>query len=43
MVTADAATLGASVEVDMAGEVRSATVVPKPFYDPKKSITAGTA
>jgi len=43
MVTADAATLGASVEVDMAGEIRSATIVPKPFYDPKKSITAGTA
>jgi glycine cleavage system aminomethyltransferase T len=43
MVTVDAAALGALLEVDIAGEIRTATVVPKPFYDPKKSITAGTA
>jgi aminomethyltransferase len=43
MVTVDAAALGALLEVDIAGEIRTATVVPKPFYDPKKSITSGTA
>ena len=29
-------------DVQLAGETRSGIIVPKPFYDPKKQITAGS-
>ena len=29
-------------DVQLAGETRSGAIVPKPFYDPKKQITAGS-
>jgi glycine cleavage system aminomethyltransferase T len=33
--------MGTACSIELAGETRSATIVPKPFYDPKKQITAG--
>ncbi len=41
MISIDHADVGTACEVHIAGEARTATVVPKPFYDPKKRITAG--
>ena len=32
------ADIGQTLTVDIAGELRTATVVPKPFFDPKKSL-----
>ena len=32
---------GTACTVQLTGETRSGTIVPKPFYDPKKQITAG--
>lgn len=40
MVSVTAAELGTELTVAMPGGVRLATVVEKPFYDPKKKITA---
>ena len=33
--------VGTTCTVQLTGETRSGTIVPKPFYDPKKQITAG--
>jgi len=33
---------GTACTVQLTGETRSGTIVPKPFYDPKKQITAGS-
>lgn len=41
MVSIDSAEMGTVCMVEMPGEARAATVVPKPFYDPKKRITSG--
>jgi len=41
MVATPQAKIGTALEVDVAGQMRSATVVPKPFYDPKKSLASG--
>jgi len=38
MVHVDHGAIGTHVEVDMPGGVRSARVVPKPFYDPGKNL-----
>ncbi len=40
MVGADHAADGTQLKVEMMGATRSATVVPKPFFDPKKAIAA---
>ena len=34
--------VGTACTVQLTGETRSGTIVPKPFYDPKKQITAGS-
>ena len=34
--------VGATCDVQLAGETRNGAIVPKPFYDPKKQITAGS-
>ena len=34
--------VGTNCDVQLPGETRSGTIVPKPFYDPKKQITAGS-
>ncbi len=39
MVSADAATVGTALEVELPGGNAQAMVIDKPFYDPKKSIT----
>ena len=39
MVTTEFAELGTQVEVMMPGGIQMATVVERPFYDPKKQIT----
>ena len=41
MISTDSAEIGTTCTVEMPGEKRSATVVPKPFYDPKKRISSG--
>jgi glycine cleavage system aminomethyltransferase T len=33
---------GTTCDIQLPGEMRSGTIVPKPFYDPKKEITAGS-
>ena len=43
MVDVTAAELGCKLSVETSTETRGATVVEKPFYDPKKKITAGAA
>ena len=42
MVASAHSAVGATCDVQLAGETRSGTIVPKPFYDPKKQITAGS-
>ena len=41
MVTSAHSAVGTTCAVQLTGETRSGTIVPKPFYDPKKQITAG--
>lgn len=41
MISTDSAEVGTKFIVEMSGERRSATIVPNPFYDPKKRITSG--
>lgn len=41
MISTDSAEVGTKFIVEMSDERRSATIVPKPFYDPKKRITSG--
>ena len=43
MVDVTAAELGCKLSVETSTETRHATVVEKPFYDPKKKITTGAA
>ena len=42
MVTIGHSAVGNTCTVQLTGETRSGTIVPKPFYDPKKQITAGS-
>lgn len=42
MVARQYAEIGTRATIDMRGESRNCEVVPKPFYDPKKSIAAAT-
>ena len=42
MVAREYAEIGTRAVVDLGGESRNCEVVPKPFYDPKKSIASGT-
>jgi len=42
MVTSAHSAVGTTCTVQLTGETRSGTIVPKPFYDPKKQITAGS-
>ena len=41
MVAIGHSAVGTACTVQLTGETRSGTIVPKPFYDPKKQITAG--
>jgi len=41
MVASAHSAVGTNFDVQLPGETRSGTIVPKPFYDPKKQITAG--
>ena len=41
MVTSAHSTVGTTCDIQLPSETRSGTIVPKPFYDPKKQITAG--
>ena len=41
MISTDSTEVGTKFIVEMPGEQRSATIMPKPFYDPKKRITSG--
>ena len=41
MVASAHSAIDTNCDIQLVGETRSATVVPKPFYDPKKQITAG--
>ena len=41
MVPIGHSAVGTTCTVQLTGETRSGTIVPKPFYDPKKQITAG--
>jgi glycine cleavage system aminomethyltransferase T len=41
MISTDSTEVGTKFIVETPGEQRSATIVPKPFYDPKKRITSG--
>ena len=43
MVASAHSAVGTTCDVQLVGETRSGTIVPKPFYDPKKQITAGSA
>ena len=43
MVAIGHSAVGTACTVQLTGETRSGTIVPKPFYDPKKQITAGSA
>ena len=42
MVATGHSAVGTACTVQLTGETRSGTIVPKPFYDPKKQITAGS-
>ena len=42
MVAIGRSAVGTTCTVQLTGETRSGTIVPKPFYDPKKQITAGS-
>ena len=42
MVASAHSALGATCHVQLPGVTRSGKIVPKPFYDPKKQITAGS-
>ena len=42
MVASAHSAVGTACTVQLTGETRSGTIVPKPFYDPKKRITAGS-
>lgn len=42
MVAQEFAGIGTRAVVDMSGETRSCEIVPKPFYDPRKSIAVGS-
>jgi aminomethyltransferase len=42
MVAIGHSAVGNTCTVQLTGEARSGTIVPKPFYDPKKQITAGS-
>ena len=42
MVASAYSGVGTTCEVQIPGEKRSGAIVPKPFYDPKKQITAGS-
>ena len=42
MVASAHSAAGTACTVQLTGETRSGTIVPKPFYDPKKQITAGS-
>ena len=42
MVAIGHSAVGTACTVQLTGETRSGTIVPKPFYDPKKQITAGS-
>ena len=42
MVASAHSAVGATCDVQLPSETRSAAIVPKPFYDPKKQITAGS-
>jgi len=42
MVASAHSAVGTDCTVQLTGETRSGTIVPKPFYDPKKQITAGS-
>jgi len=42
MVASAHGAMGTACSIELSGEMRSATIVPKPFYDPKKQITAGS-
>ena len=41
MVVSAHSAVGTTCDIQLHGETRSGTIVPKPFYDPKKQITAG--
>ena len=41
MVASAHSAVGTPCDVQLSGETRSGAIVPKPFYDPKKQITAG--
>jgi aminomethyltransferase len=41
MVAIGRSAVGTTCTVQLTGETRGGTIVPKPFYDPKKQITAG--
>ena len=41
MVASAHSAVGTTCDVQLPGETRSGTIIPKPFYDPKKQITAG--
>ena len=42
MVASAHSAVGTACTVQLTSETRSGTIVPKPFYDPKKQITAGS-
>jgi aminomethyltransferase len=42
MVESAHSNVGTTCNIQLPGETRSGAIVPKPFYDPKKQITAGT-
>ena len=42
MVSSSAAVLGTSLQVDDGEKIRKSSVVPKPFYDPNKTIASST-
>ena len=42
MVASAHSAVGTACTVQLTGETRSGTIVPKPFYDPKKQITGGS-
>ena len=42
MVASAHSAVGTACTVQLTGETRSGTIVPKPFYDPKKQITTGS-
>ena len=42
MVASAHTDVGTICNVQLPDETRSGTIVPKPFYDPKKQITAGS-